>query len=503
MVDKDGTAIAGSTTIDIVKDQFIGSAKFGWSTVEDSTGTGWTETKSETAKFPCIKLEVWTNTDGNAESSETTLTPLYVPLAKVFQEYEGHNGAATSGNIISGVVDTATSESVYTAKGSTATVLSVGADGFKVANIQAAIDNAVTAEHETASAAIETLAGAVLSFANSTNAAVTALNTRIETVATNAQTAAGAAQANAIKYADDVADNAQTAVQKVGAAVDALDTKVSEAIGKVNTNVEGAIDTTIGNVNTAFEANVTAVNTNVGNAVASVNQKVNGSIDNVNTQVTAFKGTVNATVESVNTAMGNLATGVNNVVTARSNQLANAVEVVESSVAISEGDYTASAGVITKTVSAKYILAVYDTNSNQIYPEIKRGAVATQGVYEFTLTADYGASPAEKDTKWNVICVKPLPAYNGASVAVTGYSNTIAYTDAEKAGDATYSPVTKTDAVAVDAADVTYTKGDAVAETTVGKGTAGKAETTVGNGTAATPPATDGIAVTKNPPVYK
>lgn len=506
LVDATGAAIGGnSATIDIVKDQFIGSAKFGWSTAKDSTGAGWTETKSATAKFPCIKIEVWTNTDGNAESSETTLTPLYIPLADVFQEYVGSNGVATEGNVISGVVDTAASEKVYTAKGATAAVLEVGAAGFKVTNIQAAIDNAVTTEHETASAAIETLEGAVLSFANSTNAAVTALNTRIETVATNAQTAAGNAQANAIKYAADVADNAQGAIRTVGAAVDALDTKVSTAIASVNTNVEKAIDDVIVSVNTAIEANVTAVNTNVGNAVASVNQKVNGSIDNVNTKVTAFKEKVNATVETVKTAMDNLATGVNNAVTARSTQLANAVEVVESSVTIADSEYTANAGVITKTVSAKYILAVYDTNSNQIYPEITRGAVATQGVYEFTLKADYGASPAEadKDTQWNVICVKPLPAYNGASVAVTDYSNTIAYTDAEKVTDATYSPVTKTDAAAVDAADVTYAKGTEVAGTTVDKGTPGGAGTEVGNGTPATPPATTGITVDKAKPEYK
>ena len=202
--------------------------------------------------------------------------------------------------------------------------------------------------------------------------------------------------------------------------------------------------------------------------------------------------------------MDNLATGVNDAVTARSTQLTHAVEVVESSVTIADSEYTANAGVITKTVNAKYILAVYDTNSNQIYPEITRGAeTATTGVYTFTLSADYGASPAEKDTQWNVICVKPLPAYNGTSVAVTGYSNTIAYTDAKKANDAAYSPVEKTDAAAVNADDVTYTKGDAVAGTTVDKGTAGKAETTVGKGDAATAPATDGIAVEKAKPEYK
>ena len=505
LADKDGNAIAGAGVIDIVKDQFIKSAQFGWADTADSDPSHWNAQKAQISgtAYPCIKIEVWTNTDGNA-SNDTTTTTLYVPLNDVFTEYTARNGVTiTNDSIIEGVVDTTASEKVFTAKGSTAAVLSVGADGFKVTNIQAAIDNAVTTEHETASAAIETLEGAVKSFANSTNAAVTALNTRIETVATNAQTAAGNAQANAIKYASDVADNAQSAVQKVGAAVDALDTKVSTAITTVNTNVETAIDDVIASVNTAVNANVADVNTNVGNAVASVNEKVNGSIDNVNIQVTAFKEKVNATVETVKTAMDNLADGVNNAVTARSTQLANAVEVVESSVTIADSDYTANAGVITKTVSAKYILAVYDTNSNQIYPEIKRGAVATQGVYEFTLKADYGASPAEKDTQWNVICVKPLPAYNGASVTVTDYSNTIAYTGAEKATDATYTPVEKTDAAAVDADNVNYTADTAVAGTTVDKGTAGKAETTVGKGDAATPPATTGISVEKAKPEYK
>lgn len=506
LADKEGKEIAGAGVIDIVKDQFIKSAQFGWADTSNSDPGEWNADKNQISgtPYPCIKIEVWTNTDGNTETSDTTATTLYIPLNDVFTEYTARNGVAiTDDSIIEGVVDTVASEKVFTAKNTSAAVLEVGADGFKVANIQAAIDNAVTAEHNAASEAIETLEGAVLSFANDTNAAVTALNTRIETVATNAQNAATNAQANAIKYAADVADNAQAAVQKVGTAVDALDTKVSEAIASVNVNVEKAIDDVIASVNTAVNTNVADVNTNVGNAVASVNQKVNGSIDNVNAQVTTFKGTVNDTVVSVKTAMDNLATGVNNAVTARSTQLTNAVEVVESSVAISEGDYTASAGVITKTVNAKYILAVYDTNSNQIYPEIKRTGAGTGGVYEFTLKADYGASPAEKDTQWNVICVKPLPAYNGASVAVTGYSNTIAYTDAEKPTDATYSPVTKTDAAAVNADDVTYAKGTAVAGTTVDKGTPGDGVTTVGKGDAATPPATTGIAVEKEVPKYK
>lgn len=180
LVDATGAAIGGeSATIDIVKDQFIGSAKFGWSTANDSTGAGWTEAKPESGTvYPCIKIEVWTNTDGNAESSETTLTPLYIPLADVFQEYVGSNGVATEGNVISGVVDTATSEKVYTAKGSTAPVLSVGADGFKVAGIQDAIDLAVNDEHAK-------MGKYVADVADNTQAAITAVEEEIKTYTAN------------------------------------------------------------------------------------------------------------------------------------------------------------------------------------------------------------------------------------------------------------------------------------------------------------------------------
>lgn len=507
LADKDGKVITGSTTIDIVKDQFIKSAAFGWSTVATSAGTGWTTTKSDTAKYPCIKIEVWTNIDGTDDSSsQGGVSTIFVPLNDVFTEYTATNGVAiTNDSVISGVVDDA-SEKVTTAKGSAAVaVLSVGASGFKVANIQAAIDNAVTAEHNAASAAIEDLEGDVKGFASNTSAAVVALNARIETVATNAQTAAGNAQANAIAYAAGVADNAQSAVQKVGSAVDALDANVSAAIASVNTNVETAIDSAVTNVNTAITANVSRVNSSVSAAVASVNTMVSGSINNVNTNVTSLKNTVSATVQTVSAAMTSLAGDVNDAVSARSTQLANAVEVVESNVTIASTEYASNSGVITKTVNAKYILAVYDASGNQIYPEISRGATATNGVYPFTLSADYGTSPAagDKDSEWNVICVKPLPNYNGSDAAVTGYSNTIAYTNASKAADATYSTVTKVDATAVNATDVTYTSGDAVADTTVGKGTAGTAATTVVNGTAATAPATTGIDVTKGAPSYK
>lgn len=512
LADASGTVISGSTPIDIVKDQFIKSAAFGWADTANSNPTTWDADKAQITgtAYPCIKLEVYVNENG-VSNDDTLVSTIYIPLADTFQEYKAGDAIAINADaqdgklVISGVVDTANSESVYTAKGTPAAVLSVGTSGFKVANIQAAINNAVTAEHNTASAAIEDLEGDVLAFASSTSAAVTALNTRIETVAGNAATAAGNAQANAIAYASGVADNAQTAVQKVGSAVDALDTRVSAAIELVNTNVEDAIDTVVANVNTAISSSVDNVNTTISGAVASVNTMVSGSIDNVNTSVTNFKTTVSATVETVSAALENLAGDVNDAVSARNTQLTSAVEVVDSEVTIAPTEYEANSGVITKHVNAKYILAVYDGSGNQIYPEITRGGTATNGVYEFTLSADYGVSSvaADQDGTWNVICALPLPTYNGSNVAVTGYSNTIAYTGATKAADATYATVTNVDAVAVNATDVTYTKGDAVAATTVDKGTSGTAATTVAHGTAATAPVTTGIAVEKAVPAYQ
>ena len=504
-----GVAITGSADIDLFKDQFLKSADFGWATAGDGTGFVLPASKTDSTTVPVIRFQVYVNnsvTGDDSSSDEDSVTQtFYVDCSTFYREYVAENGVViVSGNHISGVVD-ATSEKVYTAKGTSAAVLSVGASGFKVANIQNAINNAVTAEHNTASAAIEDLEGDVKSFANNTSAAVTALNTRIETVATNAETAAGNAQANAVAYASGVADNAQSAVQKVGSAVDALDTRVSAAIGTINTNVENAIDTVVTNVNTAISANVSRVNSSVDAVVTAVNTMVSGSVDNVNTNVTSFKNTVSATVQTVSAAMESLAGDVNDAVTARSTQLTNAVEVVESNVTIASTEYATNSGVITKTVNAKYILAVYDASGNQIYPEISRGDTATNGVYAFTLEADYGASPAagDQDATWNVICVKPLPEYTGSAAAVTGYSNTIAYTNASKADDATYASVTKVDATAVDATDVTYTKGTAVSATTVGKGTAGTAATTVDNGTAATAPVTTGIAVEKAVPAYQ
>ena len=93
---------AQTTKIDIVKDQFIKSATFGWANDKTSNPSSWSATKpSSGTSYPCIKIEVWTNVDGNTGSSDTTATTIYVPLADVFQEYVGGSGIKVDGNTIS------------------------------------------------------------------------------------------------------------------------------------------------------------------------------------------------------------------------------------------------------------------------------------------------------------------------------------------------------------------------------------------------------------------
>ena len=274
-----GYVAASGDTIDIVKDQFIKSATFGWSTANDATGAGWTTTKSTTAKYPCIKIEVWTNVDGDSSSSDSTATELYIPLNDVFADKTAGNGidaTALASNEIAVLIDSTSGKVVATSGAAAVDVLSVSASGVKVANIQDAIDVAVNDEHAKASAAVSALSSQVVALGTDTNSAVTALNTRIETVATNAATAAANAQANAVSAANAVATNAQTAISGVQDKVSALDSKVDSAFAALDTAIETAID--------AVESSVTA---HTANAVQVVESSVTPDVVSGTTKYSA------------------------------------------------------------------------------------------------------------------------------------------------------------------------------------------------------------------------
>ena len=143
---------ATGDTINIVKDQFLktGSLVYGTSATLNGRGAvdGESATKTPDAKYPFIKLVLNVNTDGDADSEGTAAT-IYIPVNDLFRDKVAGNGIDSTelaSNKIQVKVDAASGK-VYATKGSESAVLTVGADGIKVAGVQEAIDLAVNDEH--------------------------------------------------------------------------------------------------------------------------------------------------------------------------------------------------------------------------------------------------------------------------------------------------------------------------------------------------------------------
>ena len=178
-----GAWVKAGESINIVKDQFLktGSLVYGTSATLNELGAvvGESTTKTETAKYPFIKLVLNVNTNGDANSEDTAAT-IYIPVNDLFHDKTAGNGIDSTelaNNKIQVKVD-ATSGKVYATKGSESAVLTVGADGIKVAGIQEAIDLAVNDEH--------TKMGAYVgSVASNTQTAITAVEDAVKTYTAN------------------------------------------------------------------------------------------------------------------------------------------------------------------------------------------------------------------------------------------------------------------------------------------------------------------------------
>ena len=179
LTDGNGTAISGSADIDVVKDQFLKSASVVWST-DAATMTGESATKSGSAIYPFIKMEMYTN-DNGVSSDDTAVTPIYIPVNSLFSDYTAGNGIAIADQVISVALDSASGK-VRVAAGDAGLVdvVSVGANGLKISNIQAAIDYAVAAvaanlgtEVDAASAAEQVLYGNDVALNNAIQAVLT------------------------------------------------------------------------------------------------------------------------------------------------------------------------------------------------------------------------------------------------------------------------------------------------------------------------------------------
>lgn len=174
--------VKAGDSINIVKDQFLktGSLVYGTgAALVNGAIPGESAEKTGTAIYPFIKLELNVNTDGNA-NNDVSVATVYIPVNDLFHDKEAGNGidaTELAKNIIQVKVDS-TSGKVYATKGVETAVLTVGADGIKVASIQDAIDLAVNDEH--------TKMGAyVADVATKTQAAITAVEGAVTTYTAN------------------------------------------------------------------------------------------------------------------------------------------------------------------------------------------------------------------------------------------------------------------------------------------------------------------------------
>lgn len=159
LADADGVQISGSQKINITKDKFLKGAGLVWGTSADLNNgsvVGEVASKSSTAIYPFVKLEVYVNEDGS-DANDTSVATVYIPADELFHDYSAGNGLVINDQVISVVIDASQGKVriAATPDGVTAgsaqdtglvDVLSVSANGVKVDNIQAAIDYAIGVE---------------------------------------------------------------------------------------------------------------------------------------------------------------------------------------------------------------------------------------------------------------------------------------------------------------------------------------------------------------------
>lgn len=421
------TVLNDSDTIDLFKDQFLKDVVIGFGTWTDTTTEPIDWTTTHTAGLNCVMkmtFNISSITSSGSASDDDLIK--YIKIDDLFHDYTAGNyidatalasnqikvlvGDGIDGTVTSAIrvkIDSASGR-VYTTKGTQADVITVGANGVKIDNIQTAIDLAVNDEHTKASVAISSVNAKVEDFESSVNTAlsntVSNVDTQLGTTVTNVNTAVN----NAVVTVSAAADS-------LNGAGTSLATSVNSAISTTVSNAQTSVDGVVSNVNAALSSTVGDINTKVGN----FENTVSATIDNVEADVTS-------TVVAINSSISAAISAVNSNVSA---SLQNVVQVVESSVTPSNGG---SGSVYTTTITAKHVIAVYGDGDNlQIYPEITKN---TGGTY--TISADYGSAQGTVEG-WTVICTTDVTAYANATVTSMSYidnhANTVAYVDVASA----------------------------------------------------------------------
>lgn len=381
----DGYKAAGDI-INIPKDQFLKGAEI----VEGSLNDGvFTESESG-EKFIHFTFEI-NQKDANGATTVNAQN-IYLNVHELVDVYTQGNGIEIdTNNVINAKADS--SDTIYTSKGVTSSIITVTANGIKVSGVQNAIDLAVNDAYAKTSSAITTVNANVEEFESAVN--------------------------------DNVSSTVTSVNTKINSAVSSVNTQVSSAITAVN----GKVDSAVTAVNGAITSTVSSVNTQVGSAITAVN----GKVDNA---VTAVNGAITSTVSSVNTQVKALASQV--------------VTIVDESITTSN-----TSGIVTATVSAARIIAVYDETGAQIYPEISR-VIANDSI-TYTLTADYGSAITSAPA-WSVLCAKHNVTYTDATVVSATAPDAVTY-DGAKVASAT-APAKVEYANANSATDASYTSAN-------------------------------------------
>jgi hypothetical protein len=327
-----------SAIINIPKDQFLKGAEIVKGTLN---GSVFTESESG-EKFIHFTFEI--NKKDENGATTTTENHVYLNVHELVDVYTAGNGIDTIGsdNVIKVKADE--TDKIYATKGVETSVITVTSTGVKVSGVQSAIDLAVNDAYTKTSAAISAVNTNVEAFESSVNTNISATVTLVNTKVNNAVSAVNTNVSGAVTAVNGKVDSAVTNVNTaISSTVSAVNTKVGDAVTAVN----GKVDSAVTNVNTAISSTVSAVNTKVGDAVTAVNGKVDSAVTNVNTAI-------DSTVSNINTQVSALAS---KVVTIVDEPITTAIN---------------NEGIVTATVSAARIIAVYDENGEQIYPEIKR-----------------------------------------------------------------------------------------------------------------------------------
>lgn len=376
------TTVTGSDPINIVKDQFLKSATMVWgtsATLSDNVVVGESTSKTDTAKYPFLKMVMYTN-DNGVGADDTLTTTVYIPVDELFHDYTVAANATEVQLAISGTNELSASivtGSIAATKLATAVQTSLGlADSA----IQAGDANKLTY--------------------TPVNGTATNVKDYLDTLTTNLNNIDVTADITAEIEKLDVTDTA-VANEYVSS--------VSETDGKITvTRVALPVTSvTVDATTKELKVNGTTIATltpaGIGADVAGAAANVLGTSGDAATANTVYGA--KAAASAAQTAADNAQADVDAVTTAISGK---AVQLVEKTITLTAG--TTADGITVAIVEGEVtitnipgrVVCVYDVEGKQVYPD----TTYAKATGKSTLVADYGTTAV--DTSWDIVYTEAI-----------------------------------------------------------------------------------------------